>query len=92
MDEFLWELREHSAGLNCGRWDYIFSFIKKQSEDPAAVLPDRSQVTLQPDEIDALAEYVATKIKGLGKVTLQQCYDYYGPGTVTCDIYAPKSQ
>ena len=55
-------------------------------------MPDRSQVTLQRDEIDALADYVATKIKGLGKVTQQQCYDYYGPGTVTCDIYAPKSQ
>ncbi len=46
MDEFLWELREHSAGLNCGRWDYIFSFIKKRAEDPTAVLPDRSQVTM----------------------------------------------
>ena len=41
MDEFLYELREHSAGLNCGRWDYIFSFIKKRASDPAAVLPDR---------------------------------------------------
>jgi malate synthase A len=46
MDEILWELREHSAGLNCGRWDYIFSFIKKRATDPAAVLPDRSQVTM----------------------------------------------
>ena len=40
-------------------------------------IPDRSQVTLQPDEIDALADYVATKIKGLGKVIRQQCYDHY---------------
>ncbi|MEE9206750.1 MAG: malate synthase A [Gemmatimonadota bacterium] len=49
MDEILWELREHSAGLNCGRWDYIFSFIKTLRDDPAAVMPDRSQVTmLQP--------------------------------------------
>ncbi|MGC1461296.1 MAG: malate synthase A [Terracidiphilus sp.] len=46
MDEILYELREHSAGLNCGRWDYIFSFIKKFSNDPHAVLPDRSQVTM----------------------------------------------
>ncbi len=46
MDEILYELREHSAGLNCGRWDYIFSFIKKFSNDPAAVLPDRAQVTM----------------------------------------------
>jgi len=46
MDEILYELREHSAGLNCGRWDYIFSFIKKFSHDPHAVLPDRGQVTM----------------------------------------------
>jgi len=46
MDEILYELREHSAGLNCGRWDYIFSFIKKFSQDPRAVLPDRGQVTM----------------------------------------------
>ncbi len=44
MDEILWELREHSSGLNCGRWDYIFSFIKKLAADPTRVLPDRSQV------------------------------------------------
>jgi malate synthase len=46
MDEILYELRDHSAGLNCGRWDYIFSFIKKFSHDPKTVLPDRSQVTM----------------------------------------------
>jgi malate synthase A len=46
MDELLWELRDHSAGLNCGRWDYIFSFIKKRANDPAAVLPDRSRITM----------------------------------------------
>jgi malate synthase len=46
MDEILWELRDHSAGLNCGRWDYIYSFIKKFAEDPACVLPDRGQVTM----------------------------------------------
>ena len=47
MDEILYELREHSAGLNCGRWDYIFSFIKKFARhDPACVLPDRAQVTM----------------------------------------------
>ena len=41
MDEILFELREHSAGLNCGRWDYIFSFIKTLKADPKAVMPDR---------------------------------------------------
>jgi malate synthase len=44
MDEILHELKDHSAGLNCGRWDYIFSFIKKFSADPAFVLPDRGLV------------------------------------------------
>jgi malate synthase len=46
MDEILYELRDHSAGLNCGRWDYIFSFIKKFSHDPHAILPERAQVTM----------------------------------------------
>jgi malate synthase len=46
MDEILYELREHSAGLNCGRWDYIYSFIKKFAEDPSCVMPDRGQVTM----------------------------------------------
>jgi len=46
MDEILYELREHSAGLNCGRWDYIFSAIKKFHEIPDFVLPDRAQVTM----------------------------------------------
>ena len=47
MDEILYELRDHSAGLNCGRWDYIFSFIKKFQAHPAFVLPDRSEVTME---------------------------------------------
>jgi malate synthase len=55
MDEILYELREHSAGLNCGRWDYIFSFIKKFRNHPDCVLPQRGDVTMtQP----FLASYV----------------------------------
>jgi malate synthase len=46
MDEVLYELREHAAGLNAGRWDYIFSVIKKFRNDPAFVLADRSAVTM----------------------------------------------
>src|SRR5574341_548376 len=46
MDEILYELRDHSAGLNCGRWDYIFSFIKKFRHRPDFVLPDRARVTM----------------------------------------------
>jgi malate synthase A len=47
MDEILFELREHSSGLNCGRWDYIFSTIKTLRADPSWVVPDRAQVTMQ---------------------------------------------
>ncbi len=46
MDEILWELKDYIVGLNCGRWDYIFSFIKKFSHRPDFVLPDRAQVTM----------------------------------------------
>jgi len=46
MDEILYELRDHSAGLNCGRWDYIFSCIKKFAEDPHYLLPDRGQMAM----------------------------------------------
>ena len=46
MDEILYELREHSAGLNAGRWDYIFSVIKKLGHRPEFVLPDRAAVTM----------------------------------------------
>ncbi|MBT9612935.1 MAG: malate synthase A [Burkholderiales bacterium] len=46
MDEMLYELREHSAGLNCGRWDYIFSVIKKFHNDPNFIIGDRALVTM----------------------------------------------
>jgi malate synthase len=46
MDEILFELKDHIIGLNCGRWDYIFSFIKKFANNPAFALPDRSQVVM----------------------------------------------
>lgn len=46
MDEILYELRDHSAGLNCGRWDYIFSYIKKLGHRPDMILPDRAEVTM----------------------------------------------
>jgi malate synthase len=60
MDEILHELRDHSAGLNCGRWDYIFSFIKKFRHRPDFVLPDRAQVTM---ERHFLKSYVDLLIK-----------------------------
>jgi malate synthase len=56
MDEILYELREHSAGLNAGRWDYIFSVIKKLGHRPEFVLPDRAQVTMAVPFMRAYAE------------------------------------
>lgn len=63
MDEILWALREHSAGLNCGRWDYIFSYIKKLAELGNYVLPQRSQLTMDQG---FLAAYV--------KLLIQTCH------------------
>ncbi|MFN7146102.1 MAG: malate synthase A, partial [Myxococcota bacterium] len=54
MDEILWELRQYSAGLNCGRWDYIFSFIKTFAEHPSFLVPDRGAITM---EMPFLAAY-----------------------------------
>jgi malate synthase len=56
MDEILFELREHSAGLNAGRWDYIFSIIKKFRDGPEFVLPDRAQVTMNVPFMRAYSE------------------------------------
>jgi len=56
MHEILYELREHSAGLNCGRWDYIFSFIKRFRNRPEYVIPDRQQVTMTQPFMRAYAQ------------------------------------
>jgi len=60
MDEILHELKDHSAGLNCGRWDYIFSYIKRFRSRPEFLVPDRAQVTM---EKHFLASYVKLLIK-----------------------------
>ena len=56
MDEILYELREHSAGLNAGRWDYIFSIAKKFAQDASMVLPDRADVTMTTPFMRAYTE------------------------------------
>lgn len=58
MDEILYELRDHSAGLNCGRWDYIFSFIKTFRRHPQFVLPDRGQVGMTQPNMKAYTDLV----------------------------------
>src|SRR5712671_4289532 len=56
MDEILYELREHSAGLNCGRWDYIFSFIKTFRHRSDFILPNRAEVTMTQHFLDSYAQ------------------------------------
>jgi malate synthase len=56
MEEILYELRDHSGGLNAGRWDYIFSVIKKFRSDPRFILPDRAQVTMRVPFMQSYAE------------------------------------
>lgn len=58
IDEILFELKDHSAGLNCGRWDYIFSFIKKFRNLPAFMVPDRDQVTMASPFMSAYSKRV----------------------------------
>ena len=58
MNEILWELRDHSAGLNCGRWDYIFSYIKTFRNHPDRVTPDRSQIGMSTHFMKSYSEMV----------------------------------
>jgi malate synthase len=61
MDEILWELRDHATGLNAGRWDYIFSTIKRFRARPDFVLPDRSQVTMTVPFMRAYTELLVKR-------------------------------
>ena len=58
MNEILYELKDHSAGLNCGRWDYIFSYIKTFRYDPSRVLPNRAEVTMKAPFMSAYSRQV----------------------------------
>ncbi|HEY8643552.1 MAG TPA: malate synthase A [Candidatus Dormibacteraeota bacterium] len=66
MDEILYELRDHSIGLNAGRWDYIFSFIKKFHARPDFILPDRAQVTMTVPFMRAYSELLVKTCHGRG--------------------------
>ena len=58
LDEIIYELKDHIVGLNCGRWDYIFSFIKKFRNHPNFVVPNRDQVTMITPFMDAYSKLV----------------------------------
>lgn len=77
-EEILYELREHSAGLNCGRWDYIFSIIKKFARNPEFVMPDRSQVTMSVPCMKAYAQYV-----------IKVCHQHGAPAMGGMSAYIP---
>lgn len=58
VHEIIYELRDHMVGLNCGRWDYIFSYIKKFAKHPECILPDRAEVTMASPFMDAYSRFV----------------------------------
>jgi malate synthase len=66
MEEILYELRDHVAGLNAGRWDYIFSFIKKLAKNKHYILPDRSQVVMGEAFLGAYAALLVKTCHGRG--------------------------
>jgi mono/diheme cytochrome c family protein len=72
-----------------------FAYTDKRCYDMTAAdlgdaVPERSTKTLQPEEMDALADYVAAKLKGAGPVTRGQCIDYFGKATSRCDMYPER--
>ncbi|MBZ9715000.1 malate synthase A [Deinococcus multiflagellatus] len=78
MDEILYELREHSAGLNCGRWDYIFSYIKKLRAHPDRILPDRAKVTMAVPMMTAYS-----------KLAIQTCHKRGAPAIGGMSAFIP---
>lgn len=77
-EEILYELKGHSAGLNCGRWDYIFSIIKKFARNPAFVMPDRAQVNMTVPCMKAYAQYV-----------IKVCHKHGAPAMGGMSAYIP---
>jgi malate synthase len=78
MDEILYELRHHSSGLNCGRWDYIFSFIKKLGHNPSYILPDRAKVTM-----------ATHMMRSYSKLAIQTCHKRQAPAIGGMSAFIP---
>ncbi len=78
MDEILYELRNHSAGLNCGRWDYIFSFIKKFSANESLLFPDRSQITM-----------TSPFMRAYSRLTIKTCHQRNAPAIGGMSAFIP---
>lgn len=83
MDEILYELRDHSVGLNCGRWDYIFSYVKTFQAHPDRLLPDRVQVGMTQHFMKSYSDRLIWTChrRGVhamgGMVLINLCYSYY---------------
>jgi malate synthase len=78
VDEILYELRNHSAGLNCGRWDYIFSFIKKFSANDNLLFPDRSQITM-----------TSPFMRAYSRLTIKTCHRRNAPAIGGMSAFIP---
>lgn len=80
MDEILYQLRDHSVGLNCGRWDYIFSYIKTFRAHPDRLLPDRVQV--------GMTQHFMTSYSNL---LIRTCHrrDVHAMGGMVCYALSP---
>ncbi|MGK0366658.1 MAG: malate synthase [Saprospiraceae bacterium] len=70
LDEIIYELRDHIVGLNCGRWDYIFSYIKKFRNHPNFVVPNRDQVTMTTPFMDAYSKLVIQRCHKRGVLAI----------------------
>lgn len=70
MDEILFVLRDRVVGLNCGRWDYIFSTIKRRRKDPSYVLPDRASVTMEQHFLRSYAQLLVKTCHRRGALAL----------------------
>ena len=70
IDEIIYELKEHIVGLNCGRWDYIFSYIKKLKKHKNFLVPDRDQVTMTSPFMEAYSLRVIQKCHKRGILAL----------------------
>ncbi len=78
MHEILYELRHHSSGLNCGRWDYIFSFIKKLGHNPKFILPDRAKVTM-----------ATHMMRSYSRLAIQTCHRRQAPAIGGMSAFIP---
>ena len=70
LDEIIYELKDHIVGLNCGRWDYIFSYIKKFRNHPNFVVPNRDQVTMTTPFMDAYSKLVIQRCHKRGVLAI----------------------